>query len=182
MPRFSAPRNVLAGLMVVAIVTAGCAAATTTAPPPSAAGGAGQVAATRPVLEMTITGGLGAGTYVSDPASTLNYCLHSADGSWRYMYGGGDPWASVDLLFGARVAERGGAGDVAAEIETGSAYLWIDQPNFRGGDAKGRSSATVAVSTDATAITFHVTGSTPDRTPAGDGMTSTLDLTVTCPA
>ena len=98
------------------------------------------------------------------------------------MYGGGKPWINVDLLFGARVAEPGGTGDVAAEITAGSAYLWIDQPKFRGGDAKGRSSATVAVSADATATTFHVTGSTPNRTPAGDGVTSTFDLTVTCPA
>jgi len=186
MPRFSAP-IILAGLILVGLVTTGCAARGAAAAPVTSAtsvpaAGGDQAIAKVPTLTMTITEGLGAGTFVSDPASTLNYCLRATDGSWRVMYGGGDPWVSVDLLFGPRVAEPGGTGDVAAEIAVGEAYLWIDQPGFRGGDAKGRSSATVAVSTEATATTFRLTGSTPNRTPAGDGVTSTLDLTVTCPA
>ena len=182
MPRSSTPTTTLAGLILSGIVAAGCAGASTSAAPSPAAVAVHQAAAKVPALTMIVTEGDGAGTYVSDPASTLNYCLHSADGSWRFMYGGGTPWINVDLLLGARVAEPGGSGDVAAEIYAGPAYLWIDQPKFRGGDAKGRSSATVTVSADATATTFHVTGSTPNRTQAGDGVTSTFDLTVTCPA
>lgn len=88
------------------------------------AAGGDQAAAKRPTVTFTISGGPGAGSYVSDPAATLDVCTHAADGSWRVMYGGGDPWANVDLLFGARVAEPDGAGDVAAEITAGKADLW----------------------------------------------------------
>src|SRR4051812_36839332 len=125
MPRFRAPITTLASLAIVGVIVTGCGGSATT-PTPSAA-----VASPRlggPTLSFTVTGGPGAGAYTSDPASTLNYCLHAPDGSWRYMYGGGTPWTSVDLLFGARIAEPDGAGDVAAEISAGAGYLWMDQP------------------------------------------------------
>jgi hypothetical protein len=178
MPRFSSPIATFAGLAIVGILAAGCAgtgvAAASAAA--SAAGGA------RPSLDLKITGGEGAGSYVSDPSSSLNYCSHTKDGSWRVMYSGGSPWLSVDLLVGPHAAEAGRATDLALEISAGPAYLWIDQPKFRGGDAPGRSKATVAVRSDGGTTTFDVAATTPNRSPAGDGETSDVTLTVVCPA
>jgi hypothetical protein len=97
------------------------------------------------------------------------------------MYAGGDPWLSVDLLVGPHAAEAGRASDLALEISVGPAYLWIDQPKFRGGDAPGRSKATVTIQADGDGTTFDVAATTPNRTPAGDGETSDVVLTVVCP-
>jgi hypothetical protein len=88
---------------------------------------------------------------------------------------------SVDLLVGPRAAEAGREGDLALEISAGPAYLWIDQPKFRGGDAPGRSKATVALRSDDGNTTFDVAATTPNRTPAGDGEESDVALTVVCP-
>jgi hypothetical protein len=180
MPRFSAP------IIVTAILIAGCNAVggtASSAPPTAVANGAApvQVAAMRPSLDLTITGGVSAGSYVSDPSSSLNVCTHATDGSWRVMYAGGAPWLSVDLLVGPHAAETGRASDLALEISVGSAYLWIDQPKFRGGDAPGRSKATVALRSDGGNVTFDVAATTPNRTPAGDGISSDVALTVVCP-
>ena len=182
MPRFSSPITTFAGLAIVGIIATGCAGTGAAAAPAApAAAAAFTSAGNRPSLDLTITGGLGAGSYVSDPSSSLNYCSHAKDGSWRVMYGGGSPWVSVDLLVGPRAAEAGRASDLALEISAGSAYLWIDQPKFRGGDAPGRSKATVALRPDGASMTFDVTATTPNRTPAGDGESSDVTLTVVCP-
>jgi hypothetical protein len=180
MPRFSAP------IIVTAILIAGCngvGGAASSAPSSSVADHAEpvQVAATRPSLDLTITGGVGAGSYVSDASSSLNVCSKATDGSWRVMYAGGAPWLSVDLLVGPHAAEAGHASDLALEISVGSAYLWIDQPKFRGGDAPGRSKATVVLRSDGSGMTFDVVATTPNRTPAGDDLPSDVALTVVCP-
>jgi hypothetical protein len=180
MSRFSAP------IIVTAILIAGCngvGSSAPSAPSTSAANQAGQsqVTAKHPSLDLKLMGGRGAGSYVSDPSSTLNVCSHATDGSWRVMYAGGDPWLSVDLLVGPHAAEAGRASDLALEISAGPAYLWIDQPKFRGGDAPGRSKATVALRSDGDGMTFDVAATTPNRTPAGDGETSDVALTVVCP-
>jgi hypothetical protein len=177
MPRFSSPITTLAGLAVIGIIATGCAGTGVAAAPAAAS-----AAEARPSLDLKITGGLGAGSYVADPSSTLNVCTHAKDGSWRVLYAGGQPWLSVDLLVGPHAADAGRATDVALEISAGSAYLWIDQPKFRGGDAPGRSKATVAVRSDGAGMTFDVAATTPNRTPAGDGETSEVALTVVCPA
>ena len=177
MPRFSSPTATLAGLAIVGIIATGCAGTGVAAAP----AGASAAAAARPSLDLKITGGLGAGSYVSDPSSSLNYCSHTKDGSWRVMYSGGSPWLSVDLLVGPRAAEAGRASDLALEISAGPAYLWIDQPKFRGGDAPGRSKATVALRSDGGNTTFDVAATTPNRTPAGDGVSTDVALTVVCP-
>jgi hypothetical protein len=181
MSRFSAPV-----IMVTAILIAGCnglGSAASSAPSTSASNQAGpvQAAAKRPTLDLTITGGQGAGSYVSDPSSSLNVCSRATDGSWRVMYAGGEPWLSVDLLVGSHAAEAGRASDLALEISVGPAYLWIDQPKFRGGDAPGRSRATVTIQADGDGTTFDVVATTPNRTPAGDGEPSDVALTVVCP-
>ncbi len=181
MPRFSSPITVLAGLAFVGIIASGCAGTGAAAAPAAMSAGSGAGAAARTSLDLKITGGPGAGSYVSDPASSLNVCTHATDGSWRVMYAGGKPWLSVDLLVGPHVAEAGRAGDLALEISAGPGYLWIDQPKFRGGDAPGRSKATVAVRSDGGGVTFDVAATTPNRTPSGDGESSDVALTVVCP-
>ena len=183
MPRFSAPFGIL-----IAILIAGCnatagASSGSTAPSTSVAngGGAVQVTTMRPSLDLTITGGAGAGSYVSDPSSSLNLCTRARDGSWRMLYAGGTPWISVDLLVGPHAADAGRATDLALEISAGPAYLWIDQPKYRGGDAPGRSKATVALRADGASMTFDITATTPNRTAGGDGVPSDVALTVVCP-
>jgi len=179
MPRFSAP------LIVIAILIAGCngvGGAASSTPSTAAMNPAGPalVAATRPSLQLKITGGPGAGSYVSDPSSSLNLCSRATDGSWRALYAGGDPWISVDLLVGSRAAEPGRASDLALEISAGAAYLWIDQGKFRGGDAPGRSRAAVVIRSDGGSTTFDVKATTPNRTSGGDGQPSDVALTVVC--
>ena len=181
MPRFSSPISTLAGLAIVGILAAGCAGTGAAAAPAATSAPPVAGAATRPSLDLKITGGLGAGSYVADPSSSLDVCTHAADGSWRVLYAGGNPWLSVDLLVGPHAAEAGRAGDLALEISAGPAYLWIDQPKFRGGDALGRSKATVAVRSEGGGVTFDVAATTPNRTPAGDGETSDVKLKVVCP-
>ena len=89
---------------------------------------------------------------------------------------------SVDLLWGHARPRPGGRATSRSRSTAGSAYLWIDQPKFRGGDAPGRSKATVAVSARRRQrLTFDVTATTPNRTPAGDGESSDVTLTVACP-
>jgi hypothetical protein len=177
MPRFSSPIATLASLAIVGIIATGCAGTGVAAAP----AGASAAAASRPSLDLTITGGQGAGSYVSDPSSSLNVCTHTKDGSWRLLYAGGSPWLAVDLLVGPHAAEAGRAGDLALEISAGTAYLWIDQPKFRGGDAPGRSTATVTLRSDGGNTTFDVAATTPNRTPAGDGVSTGVALTVVCP-
>src|SRR6188472_529838 len=181
MPRFSSPITTLVCLAIVGILATGCAGTGAAAAPAIASVAPVAGTATRPSLDLTITGGLGAGSYVSDPSSTLNVCTHAKDGSWRVMYAGGKPWLSVDLLVGPHAVEAGHEGDLALEISAGPAYLWIDQPKFRGGDAPGRSKATVAANTEGGGVRFDVAATTPNRTPQGDGVSTELRLTVVCP-
>ncbi len=181
MPRFSSPISTLAGLALVGILATGCAGTGAAAAPAVASVAPAAGTAARPSLDLTVTGGLGAGSYASDPSSSLNVCTHAKDGSWRVMYAGGKPWLSVDLLVGPHAAGAGHEGDVALEISAGPAYLWIDQPKFRGGDAPGRSKATVALRSDGAGMEFDVTATTPNRTPEGDGASTDVALTVVCP-
>jgi hypothetical protein len=184
MPRFSAPISILAGLAIIATIAAGCVGSGAAAAPATASGqsgGSAVAAAARPTVDLTITGGVGGGSYATDPNASLDLCTHAKDGSWRVMYAGGSPWVNVDLLIGPRAAEAGREGDLALEISVGSAYLWIDQPGFRGGDAPGRSSASVAIRSEGGATRFQVSATTPNRTPAGDGVSSKVTLTVVCP-
>jgi len=173
MPRSFAP------LLVLALLVVGCAATGVAAQP--AASPATAAATRTPTFVLDVTGGPGAGHYVSTPDSTLRICTRATDGSWRAMYGGGKPWANIDLLVGPDIASPGHGADAALEITAGSGYLWIDQGGFRGGDAKGRSSIDVKVDTMPDMVTFTVDATTPNRTPQGDGPTSTATLTVTCP-
>ena len=186
MPRFSALK-VIIGIAACAAL-AGCSASAHVAgdPGPAAAASGGASAASaqpsRPTFDLAIDGGPAAGTFSVDQAASLNTCSHAADGTWRWLYAGGTPWVSIDLLVGARAAEPAHASDVALEITAGTGYLWIDQGGFRGGDAPGRSQVAVAVTSASKAATFAVTATTPNRTPDGDGVQSNVTMTVTCPA
>jgi hypothetical protein len=85
-------------------------------------------------------------------------------------------------VFGAQVAEPGHASDVALELSIKTDYLWIDTGQLRGGDAPGRSQATVRVKPADGNVTYAIEASTPYRTPDGDGLSATIALTAVCPA
>ena len=87
---------------------------------------------------------------------------------------------NLDLLIGPNAGQPGGESDVAAEINAGPGYVRFDPGILRGGDAKGRSTASVAVSAAPGATTFTVAATTPDLANYEVG-TVDIDLTVTCP-
>ena len=134
----------------------------------------------KPTFELTVSGGPGTGTYSADPGTSLNLCTHAADGSWRYLYAGGDPFVNLDLLVGPMAGQADGSSDVAVELYAGPGYLRFDPGILRGGDAKGRSTATIAVSTTAGVTTFAITATTPNMDNNEVG-TVDVDMTVTCP-
>ena len=179
MPRFSSPSTTLACLAIIGILAVGCAGTGAAAAPaaPSAATATGAV---RPTMELKVTGGPGNGDYTTDKTSSLNVCTKAKDGSWRLLYAGGSPFVNLDFLAGPKAGQSDGADQVAAEINAGRGYVRFDPAIMRGGDKKGRSTATIAVSSTADATTFTVKATTPDLT---NYETSTvgIDLTVTCP-
>ena len=182
MSRFAAPVVVLASLFVVL----GCGQ-TTTSPAPSAA-----VAPSSPTLDLRLANSdPGAafpdtGPFVSDPSATVNTCAKLDDGFWKVSYSGGQPYLRLDLLVGPEAVASGESEDVSAEIVIGSpltTLLNFDQPGYRSGDARGRSTAVVKATSSADAITFDIAATTPrakvDFTDYP--YTVDVDLTVVCP-
>ena len=180
MPRFSAPITTLAGLAVICIIATGCAGSGAAAAPARATTAPWATATRRPST-VTLTGGVGAGSYKADTTSSLDVCTKAPDGSWRLLYGGGTPFVELDLLVGPKAGQPDGANQAAARDRTpGRATSGSTQRIMRGGDRKGRSTATIAVASTAEATTFKVTATTPDVA-ADDIGTVDVDLTVTCP-
>ena len=135
----------------------------------------------KPSFELTVDGGPGTGSYTTDPATSLNVCTHATDGSWRYLYGGGDPFVNLDLLVGPGAGQPGAQNKVAAELNAGAGYVRFDPAVMRGGDPPGRSTATVVVEPSETSTTFVIHAVTPDHTTVEDINPVVIDLTVTCP-
>ena len=179
MLRFSAP---FAALAMLAIVLAGCGQVAGAGPAGTTSPTASAASVTRPTFDLTITGGFAEGSYATDPKASLATCSISKTGVRSVMYAGGDPWVSIDMVFGAKIAEPGHAADMALELYIGSLYLWIDTGQMRGGDAPGRSQATVRVEPGPGSTRYVVDATTPYRTWDGDGLSATIALTVTCPA
>jgi hypothetical protein len=180
MPRFSAPITTLAGLVIVGAIATGCAGSgVAAAPAKSAAAAAPAAPVAKPTMELKVIRGPGTGTYTTDTTSSLNACTKAKDGSWRLLYAGGTPFVNLDFLAGPKAGQPDGADQVAAEIYAGPGYVRFDPAILRGGDAKGRSKATIAVSTTADATTFTVKATTPDMT-NNEASTVDIDLTVTC--
>jgi hypothetical protein len=175
MPRFSAPFVSLASLAVICLIATGCGGGSAAAP------SAATSAAARPTMELKLGSGPGVGTYAIDQASSLNLCTKGKDGSWRLLYAGGKPFVNLDLLVGPHAGQSDGANAVAAEIEANRGYLRFDPAILRGGDPKGRSTATIGVSSTPATTTFTIHATTPDRTGGSDGAPVDVDLTVTCP-
>jgi hypothetical protein len=145
-------------------------------------GGGSSPTPSKPTFQMTISAFADAGSYTSDPAAGLDYCLHASDGAWRFQYVGGQPAINIDMLVGSDAAGAGGAGHVAAEITFDDQTLHIDPSDLRGGDFPlGRSTASVQVRTGPGSITFVMTATTPDRSTGYDGAPVQVDLTVVCP-
>jgi len=157
-------------------------------------GGLGGVGATpspsmtaTPNFTLTVSEGpdghvsAGQGTYVNDPATNLNLCTHAPDGSWRYLYGGGDPYVNIDLLVGDGAGTAGSSDKVAMELSAGTGYVRFDPTQMRGGDEPGRSTATIDVTTGPSTTTFDITAVTPDKNSADDVAKVSVELSLTCP-
>jgi len=134
----------------------------------------------RPTFTLVMGDGADAETFVSDPTAGLAICGGEPGGTWYALYGGGDPFVSLDFIVGEGAGDAGGENRVAAEIEAGDLYVRFDPAILRGGDAAGRSTASVVVTTDGDATTFEVTATTPDRSTGEDGPPMPVSLTVTC--
>jgi hypothetical protein len=136
----------------------------------------------QPSFEMTISGaGPATGTYRSDPAASVNRCVHATDGSWRYTYVSGQPPLNLDLLVGSGAATPGGSSQVALELEYDPGYVRFDPADMRGGDTAGRSTASIAVAPGPTSTTFTIKAVTPDRSDGTDRNPVHVDMTVACP-
>jgi hypothetical protein len=147
---------------------------------PGGVGGPG--APIGPTFQMTISGaGPATGTYRSDPSASVNRCSHATDGSWRYIYVSGQPPMNLDLLIGSGAAAPGGSSQVALELEYDPGYFRFDPADMRGGDTKGRSTASITVAPGPTSTTFTITAITPDRSDGTDRDPVHVDMTVTCP-
>lgn len=142
-----------------------------------------------PTFELTIRTGPGgsdyltpgAGSHAMDPTASLNLCTHAADGSWRYLYAGGTPYGSLDMLIGPAADRLRPSDDVAVELEAGGTYVRFDPSVLRGGDQPGRSEASLVIEERDGSTTFIVSALTPDRTSGEDGPPLQVELTVTCP-
>ena len=167
---------VVAGLGLFAVLLGRGGVGTTPAPSP-----------TKPTFSLTVAAGpdghlsAGQGSYVSDPSASLDVCTHAADGSWRYLYGGGDPYVNIDLLVGAGADQAGGSSQVALELDAGKGYVRFDPTQLRGGDEPGRSTATVVLTKGPSTTTFDITAVTPDKNDPSDTAKVSVDLSVTCP-
>ena len=136
--------------------------------------------ALRPSFTLVMGAGAAEQTFASDPAAGLATCGGVPGGPWYALYGGGDPFVSLDVIAGQGAGDAGGENRVAAEIEAGDLYVRFDPAILRGGDAAGRSSASVDVTTDGDATTFEITATTPDRSTGEDGPPMPVSLTLTC--
>lgn len=182
MSRFSAPISTIASLVITAILAAGCAgsgAAAAGSSGPAAGSGAGVPG--QATMSLKITGGPGTGTYAFDPSANPARCTHAKDGSWRLIYSGGAPSVDVDFVAGPKAGQPDGSSAVALEVSAGDGYFRFDPSDMRGGDPKGRSTATIAVASAATTTTFTVHATTPDRSTGEDGGPVDVALTLTCP-
>jgi len=138
-------------------------------------------APTRPTFELHLNGTSAPGTYRADAAAPTNLCTKAAGGSWRWIYAGGVPFVMIDMSVGASAEQPGNANQIAVDIEAADGVVRFDPSVIRGGDAPGRSTASVAIQHLAGAIQFTVTATTPDRSTGVDGSPVDVELTVTCP-
>lgn len=142
------------------------------APSPSPALGS-----SKPTFELTFGDGASARTFRSDPTASVATCNVTPNGPSYALYAGGDPFVNIDLLVGRGAEEPGGEARVAAEITADDIYVRFDPAILRGGDAAGRSEATVRVLSDGLATTFVVDATTPN---GRYGPPIRLSMTVTC--
>ena len=135
----------------------------------------------RPSFDLHLNGTSAPGTYREDPAAPTNLCTQAPGGSWRWIYGGGVPFVTIDMAVGAAAGEPGNESQVAVDIEADTGVVRFDPTVIRGGDAPGRSTASVSIERIAGATRFTVIATTPDRSTGEDGSAVDVELTVTCP-
>ena len=145
--------------------------------------GVGAPPASVPTFTLTLADGPGEGTYTADPTSTLNQCSHAADGSWRYLYVGGNPSVNVDLVIGPGAGQPDGRSKVALELYAGPGYLRFDPSDIRGGDPvgpPGQSTANVEVRPSPSTTTFVIHATTLDDLVGNGAAPYQVELTATC--
>ena len=133
----------------------------------------------RPTFELRVGDGPTPSVYRSDPTASVATCGVRSGQSYA-LYAGGEPFVSIDLIVGAGANQPGGEDRVAAEITTDRSYVRFDPAILRGGDAVGRSQATVTVTTDGDATTFLISAITPERITGQDGAPIRIEMTLTC--
>ena len=177
------PGGALAGIAAAAVVVVVGAALLADLPGPGGVGSTPSPTASRgPTFTLEVTGSPGQGTYVADQSTSLNLCTAAPDGSWRFLYAGGEPFVNLDMLVGADAGQPGFESSVAVELYAGAGYVRFDPAVLRGGDPPGRSVASVVVEDLGTTTRFVVSATTPDRTSGIDGPPVEIALTVTCPS
>ena len=132
----------------------------------------------KPTFELIFGEGATARVFRSDPSASVQTCNVKPTGPSYALYAGGDPFVNIDFLVGAGAEKPGGGSRVAAEIQADDLYVRFDPAILRGGDAAGRSQATVSISTEGSATTFVVDATTPDSY-HGD-VPIHVSLTLTC--
>jgi hypothetical protein len=132
----------------------------------------------RPTFELKFGDGASARVFRSDPTASVQTCNVKSTGPSYALYAGGDPFVNIDFLVGAGAEKPGGASRVASEIQADDLYVRFDPAILRGGDAAGRSQATVTITTVGSATTFLVDATTPDSH-HGD-VPIHVSLTLTC--
>jgi hypothetical protein len=139
-----------------------------------------------PTFELMVGGAAAATTYRSDSSAGLAQCATPATGSWNLLYEGGQPHVSIDMVVPDGVATIDDSDRVAMEIQISDQsggtifYVRFDPSGIRGGDAPGRSSATVSVSATPSVATVAVEATTPLRTSGKDGPPTSVTFFLTC--
>jgi hypothetical protein len=138
-----------------------------------------------PTFELTVGGAAGT-TYRSDATAGLAQCTTPATGSWNLLYEGGQPHVSIDMIVADGATTTDGSDRVAMEIQISDPsggtifYVRFDPSGIRGGDAPGRSSATVRVTASPSVATVEVQATSPDRTSGRDGPPTPVTFLMTC--
>jgi hypothetical protein len=177
MERWARPAIAVAGVAaIVAVILVGIGTV-------ARFGGVGGQPVSVPTFTLTVADGPGAGVYTADPTSTLNQCSHATDGSWRYLYVGGEPSVNLDLVIGPKAAQADGSSNVALELYAGPGYLRFDPSDIRGGDPSGpagQSTAHVEVRPSSSTTSFVIHATTLDDQAGGGAAPYQVDITATC--
>lgn len=158
MSRSPATRLVLAAIVGLAVI--GCTGSTApTAPSPSTAPVAGT--AIDPVFDLDLDGAVELSGYHSDPAAGLNTCAPGSGGGWTYLYGGGEPFVTVDISLFTGAMDGSDPSDFDLDIvASGRAVRLVPSGREEGVQGTGTARLTTEggialIAVDGTAVTLE---------------------------